>query len=260
MQFISPEHEQILRHNKLNSFEQFWNFQGEWFEEPNHARQGWSGVNRVMLDVDGQAGLGAFLKRQHNYIRRTWRHPFSGVTTFFCEFTTLCYLIKRGVPVPTPLFFDEQVIEDGRDAVLVTAELAGYRPLDVVVPHIFGRPSSLRQQRALIRSLAAAVAKMHAARMQHRALYPKHLFVRQHESGNFDTVIIDLEKARIKIFPILRTLHDLATLNRELSWLSRSSRLYFLKQYYASAKLGWLEKRIALRIDSRSEKRRKGRY
>lgn len=90
-------------------FDSLWNYAGEWFEAPNRHRQGWSGVNRILCrDADGKGPFYAFLKRQHNFMRRTWRHPWHGVSTFYCEYQNLLHLSRRGVPVPAPLFFSEK--------------------------------------------------------------------------------------------------------------------------------------------------------
>lgn len=239
-------------------FESLWNYAGEWFETPNQHRQGWSGVNRIMCNnADGNAPFYAFLKRQHNFMRRTWRHPWRGVSTFYCEYQNLLQLSRRGVPVPAPLFFS--VKKDGSDtnAVLLTAELVDFSPLDRLSPRIFTANVSIARQRTLVASVAQTVAKLHSARFQHRALYPKHIFVKETPHGDFESMLIDLEKARIKLLPLLRTLQDLATLNRDLMHLSRTTRLYFLKQYYGVDKLNAPMKWITRQIQARSERKKK---
>ncbi|ABE49632.1 lipopolysaccharide kinase InaA family protein [Methylobacillus flagellatus] len=239
-------------------FDTLWHHPGEWFEAPNVYRQGWSGVSRTPLGpADGNRPLYAFLKRQHNFMRRTWRHPWHGVSTFYCEYHHLLRLLKLGVPVPAPLFFSEK--KEGRNvsAILVTAELVGFTPLDQLAADIFKADVSITRQRKLAASVADAVSKFHSTRLQHRALYPKHILVKETPSGNFDMALIDLEKARIRLFPLLRTLQDLATLNRELMHLSRTTRLYFLKRYYGVHKLDTALKWIARLIQDRTRRKAK---
>ncbi|MFL9609912.1 lipopolysaccharide kinase InaA family protein [Methylobacillus sp. Pita2] len=239
-------------------FDSLWNYAGEWFEAPNRHRQGWSGVNRILCrDADGKGPFYAFLKRQHNFMRRTWRHPWHGVSTFYCEYQNLLHLSRRGVPVPAPLFFSEKKEGNDVNAVLLTAELVGFSPLDRFAAGIFNVNASIAKQRKLVASVAHTVTKLHTARFQHRALYPKHIFVKETPSGNFESMLIDLEKARIKLLPVLRTLQDLATLNRDLMHLSRTTRLYFLKQYYGVDKLNTPMKWIARQIQARSERKKK---
>lgn len=239
-------------------FDSLWNHTADWFETPNQHRQGWSGVSRIMFKtVDENRPLYAFLKRQHNFMRKTWRHPWSGISTFHCEYQNLLQLSKRGVPVPAPLFFSEKKEGDDVNAVLLTAELVGFTPLDQLAPSIFKPGVSVSRQRKLTASVAATIMKLHHARFQHRALYPKHIFVREMPDGHFESVLIDLEKARIRLLPVLRTLQDLATLNRDLIHLSRTTRLYFLKQYYGASKLSSPMKWIAKHIHARSERKKK---
>lgn len=253
--YISSKRKTLLNVNHLGSFETLWGYQSEWFEAPNDDRNGWSGVNRLSLSSPDGESLGVFLKRQQNYVRRTFLHPFTGESTFTCEFRTMRFLLKRGVPVPKPVFFDEKPSAKGLQAILMTEELVGYRPLDVVIEELFNRPdTTLKAKRALIASVARAVHKLHYARIQHRALYPKHLFVNMENSENPDVVIIDLEKARIKLMPLMRTLQDVSTLNRRLSDLSRTHRLYFFKHYCGVDKLGPWTKLVCRLVLWRSHK------
>lgn len=256
--FISSERKRLLDANQLSEFDRWWECNSDWFEAPNNDRNGWSGVNRLSLKMPDGEALAVFLKRQQNYVRRTFLHPFTGESTFACEFKTILFLLKRGVPVPKPVFFEERSSSEGLKAVLVTEELTDYRPLDEVIQQLSAVDANSRQlKRALIRSVAQAVHKLHHARIQHRALYPKHLFVNITEPENPDTVIIDLEKARIKFLPIMRTLQDLGTLNRDLHHLSNTERLYFFKQYYGIKQLGFWTKMVFRLIRKRSIKRAK---
>jgi len=63
------------------SFERVWSLPKNWFDAPNEARGGWSGVTRTEFDT--RKGITkVFVKRQQNYYSRTWRHPFKGIPTF----------------------------------------------------------------------------------------------------------------------------------------------------------------------------------
>jgi len=236
--FISPKWRQLLEFNRLLSFADIWKYRADWFEEPNNRRGGWSGV--CQLELSDQAGnqLRVFLKRQENHVRRTWRHPLRGEPTFLREFEMLRYLQSCNVAMPAPVFFDSEMVEGKSRAILITEELVGYRPLDTVTEELFAqqRPA-IATQRAIVRATASTVRKLHDARIHHRSLYPKHLFVRFQEQGDPDVAIIDLEKSRIKRTPALRTIYDLGTLNRHSKHWSNSSRLYFFKQYLGIEKL-----------------------
>lgn len=256
--YISSTLKSLLEANQLGDFDHLWNYRGEWFESPNHGRGGWSGVNRLALDMPDGNELGLFLKRQQNYIRRTFLHPFTGVATFSCEFKTISHLLNRGVPVPTLVFFDQKSPQEGIQAILVTEELLGYRSLDRVTKEVLLDPACPRaQKKALIRSVADTVKSLHKARVQHRALHSKHLLVNMSNPEAPRTVIIDFEKARIKLFPITRSLRDLATLDRDLAGLSRATKLYFFKQYIGVDKLGPWARLLCRLVTRRSQKRHK---
>lgn len=245
----------LLEDNGLGDFDHLWNYQCEWFEAPNDDRNGWSGVNRLSLKLPSGEQLGLFLKRQQNYVRRTFFHPLTGESTFACEFRVIRYLLRHGVPVPKPVFFDEKPSSEGVQAILMTEELAGYQALDVVLQGLFREAgASARTKKLLLKCVAQVVRKLHHARIQHRALYPKHLFVNMIEPENPQVAIIDLEKARIKFIPFMRTIQDLSTLNRRLDGVSKSYRLYFFKQYYGGGRLGFWTKMICKVILWRSQK------
>lgn len=255
--FISPERRQFLEASHLGNFDEAWAYRAEWFEEPNARRGGWSGVCRLGLPLPAGGELGVFLKRQENHQRRTWRHPLAGEPSFSCEFRMLRYAEAHGIPAPRPLFFGSEVVDGKPRGILLTEELAGYRPLEAVVRDLFaaGRPP-LAEQRRLLRSVAAVVRKLHDARVQHRSLYPKHLFVRLRDSGDHDVAVIDLEKSRTTLIPAVRTVYDLATLNRHSAHWSRSARLYFLLQYLGLPRLTPWARLLCRWIDKRSRRKR----
>ncbi len=253
--YISPTLKNQLEANQLGDFDHLWNYRGEWFESPNQDRGGWSGVNRLVLDLPDGGQLGLFLKRQQNYVRRTFLHPFSGVATFACEFKTIMHLQRHGVPVPTLAFFQQRSSKEGTQALLMTEELLGYRSVDCVAAEVLLNPAyTHRQKQVAITCAAKAVRSMHKARVQHRALHSKHLLINMVNPDVPKAVIIDFEKARIKLFPVTRSLRDLATLNRDITGLSRTTRLYFFKQYLGVEKHGFWSKLLCRLVISRSRK------
>ena len=254
--YISPDVKNLLEANQLHDFEHFWNYSGDWFESPNQGRGGWSGVNRLLLRSTQGKQLGLFLKRQQNYIRRTLLHPFSGVSTFSCEFRTLRHLSGNGVGVPRLVFFSETRSAEGVRAILVTEELRGYRALDDVAREVLLDPARSRTQKiALIKSAALTVRKLHDAGIQHRALHPKHLMVNMDDPDAPKSVLIDFEKARPKFFAIRRALRDLSTLNRDLPFISNKTRLCFFKHYLGVSTLSFGQKMLCRLIARRSRKR-----
>lgn len=256
--YISPERRQLLAAHRLAAVDDVWSLRAEWFEEPNVRRGGWSGVCRLGLTLPEGGELGVFLKRQENHQRRCWRHPLAGEPTFAREFRMLRYLQTQGVPAPVPLFFASQRVGGDARGMLMTEELAGYRPLDVVADELFaaGRPP-LAAQRALLAAVARVVRRLHDAGVQHSSLYPKHLFVRLSNGAEPEVALIDLEKSRRTLLAERRTVHDLDSLNRHARHWSRSARLYFLLQYLGQPRLDARAKRLCRRLAGRAGGKRR---
>jgi len=255
--YIHKDYVQRLAFNRLNTFDLIWAYKQEWFEEPNSRRGGWSGVGRLELSTK-QGTFKVFLKRQENHQRRTAWHPFAGEPTFGCEFRTMMYLQRRGVPVPVPVFFGKRTVNGHARAILMTEELVGFKSLEDVTSDLFSEGKvDVSVQRQILRGVAAAVKSLHAARIQHRSLYPKHLFVRWPCESIPEVVVIDLEKSRVKWITAIRTVYDLATLNRHAAHWSRTARMYFFLNYLGVPRLTRWQKLLCRLIVKRTVKRKR---
>lgn len=74
--------------------------------------------------------------------------------------------------------------------------------------------------------------------------------------GAIDLCLIDLEKTQWQPFRNRRILHDLSALNRRLpAWISGSTRLKFLHQYFDVKKLTSAQKDICRAIIKRCDKK-----
>jgi len=252
--FVSEKYAQLLKHNQLDSFEKVWNRKVDWFEEPNERRGGWSGVGRIVLQQDDGTEIGAYLKRQDNHCRTSWLHPIKGVPTFQREFEMMHYLEKRGVSAPEVILFGRSPDGDFK-TTLLTKELAGFKPLEDLTNELFanGRPP-LAEQKAIVSAVALLAQKLHAANVQHRSFYPKHLFVNRDDLTMLKVAVIDLEKSRINYIAVMRSLIDLAVLNRHAKCWSRSRRMSFYLQYLGIDKLTPFAKWLCRRIVKRSNR------
>ena len=226
----SPQFQLLLQQHQLASFEQLWDFKGDWFEPPNRERGGWSGVNFIELVDNAGNKHGFYLKRQQAHMRRTWRHPIAGEPTFVREFEILEHLSKRHVATPKLVFFGSQQDK----AILLTQALTGFVAADEWLKN--HAEVSVHQQNSLMRALADAVRKMHLAGVQHRSLYLKHLFVIEN-NGSFEVAAIDFEKSRITAFIKWFRLADLITLHYRTADLRASQKLAFFKQYFGISHL-----------------------
>lgn len=252
--FVSAKYAQLLRNNQLDTFEKVWNRKVDWFEEPNERRGGWSGVGRIVIEQDDKKLFGAFLKRQDSHCRTSWRHPIHGVPTFQREFEMMRYLEEHGVLAPEVMLFGRNPNGDLK-TTLLTKELAGFVPLEELTESLFAnaRPS-LQVQRSVIQAIAAFAKQLHAAKVQHRSFYPKHLFVNMTDLTTPKVAIIDLEKSRINYIAVMRSLIDLAVLNRHAKHWSKSQRMYFYLQYLGLKKLSPFAKWLCRRIVKRSNR------
>ena len=230
--YINPSWQSILKQNRLADFDALWELQAGWFEEPNQRRGGWSGVSRVELPADDSGVRAIFLKRQENHKTFSWRHPFRGIPTFLREFRHIMHYRACSVPTLEPVFFGTQLVGQDHRAILATAELGGFAPLEA---HLLqwrqeGKPPSA-VRRNILEAVANLARCMHENHIQHNCFYPKHVFIRIAANNCVEARVIDLEKSRWRPLRIHCTLRDLDTLNRHSRGLGQRDRLHFLKTY-----------------------------
>lgn len=218
------------------AFEQWWQLQGEWVEEPNHRRGGESGVQRLHQS-DGQV---LYAKRQVGHVYRSLRYPF-GRPTVLRERDALLALPLLGVTAPRLLYCDVQRDASGLwRGLLVSEELKGFQELNQWYAEggreRFG--SAVNEQ--LLKQVADMLALFHRAGWQHGCLYQKHLFVRVEQVGEcveVATALLDLEKSRRRFSSRRAARHDMQQLKRHSSWSAGDwDRLvYFYQQAFGSA-------------------------
>jgi len=245
---VHPKWAPVLAYNRLVDFSALWHLQAEWFEEPNRARGGWSGVSRLRLDTPDGVGAGVFLKRQENYRTRTPRHPLRGEPTFARERRNLQRFAMAGVPSQTLVCYMRRSQAGHDQAILITEELSGFVSLEDLVCkwQRHGWPGPVEQRR-LIAALAEPIRRMHEHRWRHGSLYPKHLFVQCARDGtpfghrhpessgaHYEVRIIDLEKSKRALSTLTAGVRDLKKLNRRLLRLNSITRLRFVQAYIGS--------------------------
>lgn len=255
--FISEKYSEILRANRLDAFETVWDYQLNWFEAPNERRNGWSGVGHVTLQQADGGITGAYLKKQDCHCRMSLFHPFRGVPTFQREFEMIQFLEKRNVRVPELLLFGRNPNGDLK-TILMTRELEGFISFEVLTQRLFANQirSNFIMKRLVIRALALFAKNFHATRLQHRSFYPKHLFINMKNPNAPEIAVIDLEKSRINLIPVLRSLIDLSTLNRHTTHWSKSRRMFFYLQYLGLSRMSPYAKWLCRLIVKRSNRRK----
>ena len=245
-EYYGNDWQKILNENNLGDFDALWQLDAGWFEQPNQRRGGWSGVTKIKLALPGGGEVGAFLKRQENHVTKTLLHPIKGVSTFQREYQNILSFIKKGLPTVEPIYYGDRDQEGNLQAILITRELEGYQSLNA--PQ-FCRKGGLMTDKieriAILKSLAAVMAKMHSYHLQHNCLYPKHVFVKK-EGDTWDVRLIDLEKLKWRLFKRSSILRDIETIYRHgpLYEHGISNQLLFLKAYMGEHKLSDASKSI----------------
>lgn len=252
--FVADKYSDVLNKNQLDTFDKVWNCQVNWFEEPNERRGGWSGVGRIELLQADDEKFGGFLKKQDKHCRTSFLHPINGVPTFQREFEMMQYLAKMGVRAPEVMLFGRNPTGDLK-TTLLTRELEGFVPLEVLTEQMFAKNRApINAQRDVLQAVASLARQLHAAKVQHRSFYPKHIFVNMTQADSPQVAVIDLEKSRINRVPFLRSLIDLAVLNRHAKYWSRTQRMYFYLQYLGLKKLTPYAKWLCRRVVKRSNR------
>lgn len=252
--FKTENYKQFFNQFNLGDFDHIWNHHIDWFEEPNHRRGGWSGVGKLDLTAAKDDFLSVFVKKQKNHGRRTLRHPFSGEPTFRREFARLTYLERCNIRAPKVVFYDEKTVGSAACAILITETLLDYEPLDLLTEDWFKQKHVTRKQkRGLLSQVAKSLRSFHQSGLVHRALYPKHIFVK-----NADTkpkvALIDLEKARFRKVFWYCAYYDLSTLLRHAEHWSSSDKMYFYLEYFETKRLTKPMRQLCNRILKRANR------
>jgi len=249
-QFLSTQYQQSLSSHQFDDFESIWTSEIKWFEEPNQRRGGWSGVGRIELSLGNENFLCLFVKKQQNHGRLTWRNPFNGEPTFRREFQRLKFLELNHFAAPKVVFYAESGVAGNQRAILVTLALDDFQSFEDVL-NGWWVDASRQQQNILMENIANELRRFHDLGLVHRALYPKHIFIKNVDQ-NPEIALIDLEKARFSFFGVYRAFFDLAALNRHADKLRASQRMAFFMRYLGTENLGWFNKVLCRLISKRS--------
>lgn len=218
------------------AFEQWWQLQGEWVEEPNRRRGGESGVQRLLLEE----GRVLYAKRQVGHFYRSLRYPL-GRPTVLRERDALLALGRIGVKAPRLLYCDVQKDPDGSwRGLLVSEELSGFQEIDRWYAEGGRERFGAEVNERVLERVAQMLARLHRAGWQHGCLYQKHLFVRVEQVGEgveVEAAVLDLEKSRRRFSRRRVARHDMLQLRRHSSWAAGDwDRLvYFYQQAFGSA-------------------------
>ncbi|TPG77546.1 lipopolysaccharide kinase InaA family protein [Pseudomonas arsenicoxydans] len=203
--FLAAEDRALLERHGLGTFDALWAKQLEAVDEPNIVGDGWSSVFR--LDLEGR---GFYLKRQSNYLTRTFHAPF-GEPSFAREFRNISRYEKLGIPALKAVFFGERKVNGEVRAVLLTRALDGWDDLDSLLQR--WSDLSEAQHSAILKACGELARRLHGVRQVHGCFYPKHIFLQAAGDG-YLAQLIDLEKTRPLLFGQRDRVKDLEPLLR----------------------------------------------
>lgn len=183
------------------NFDEWWTVPGEWVEEPNQRRSGWSGMMTARF-----GDTLYYIKKQSNHLYRSLRHPL-GMPTTSREFANILSLSVLGIKVPEPVFHGSRQGPEGFEGLLVTRELVGFKAIAEAAT------LSADEKRQLAIASGETIGRMHRARLQHSCLYDKHVMYRW-QDDKAEIALIDLEKLRRPYLPWRAAQHDLDQLYR----------------------------------------------
>lgn len=224
--YCSEAFHALLVQAQLDSFEALWQLDLESVDDPNHERGGWSRVCRLELNNSQGHPEAFYIKLQSNHCSRSWRRPF-GEPTFAREYRNIRTYQAHAVPALDAVFYQERIQAGEKQAILITRALDNYRPLSDLVEGWQDAPLGLR--RATVKHTAKLVGRLHAARLTHHCLYPKHIYV--NTELNEPARLIDLEKTRTQLLRKRECVADLAALLRRWKTLEDEERMRFLTHY-----------------------------
>ena len=270
--FINPQYQALLERNYLDSFNALWEAKIDWFEEPNVRRGGWSGVGQLRLQSTTGDEVLMYVKKQQDHGRRTWRHPIQGEPTFKREFNNLQFLDQKAFAAPRVIYYGEENTSGHQRAILATLALDQHHSLDewMQLKHVQSNRAQSNHssevqfndadKKQLLGTIAQSIRQLHSLGVVHRALYPKHIFIKPNsvvspaltsDISASDIAVIDLEKARLSSAGWYRTYFDLAALFRHATWWGKEDQQIFFKAYCGKAQLScgerWMLKKIQQR-------------
>ena len=248
---ICPQDRAWIQALGLRSVRQVLRYQGS--EVAAMSRS--SDVQRIALDESSGGPPAVYLKR-YFYRRPVERLKQSlalmvrGKSRARLEYDLLSAMHRSGVPVVRPVAFGEHRRRGLlRACFLITEGAEGFRPLDTVAGELSGAvPCDDRRRRDLVRTLAAAVLRMHDAGITHGSLFFRNILV-AHTDGGWRVRFVDPgPHARVGAveLPLDARAGDLADLaGSAFQFAAGTDLIRFMHCYLHTSRLDARQKRFA---------------
>lgn len=246
--YLNPQWQQLLDDNQLSTFDQFWDLELKAVDEGNEGRgqNGWSKVCIHSLTTASGEKRRIVIKRQSNYRSHTLHHPFRGIATFEKEYQFIRRYQKLEVPAMKAVYCATRLLNGDLQAILVTEYLENYRSLfDILEENELAK----NDRNHLSQQVAQLVSTLHEKNLEHRCLFPKHIFIPNDSTQK--ACLIDLEKTRWRPWGEGRRVRDLTALARRTSNISPRDKVRFMRQYFGMKRLSDDAKQLWHQIDKR---------
>ncbi|MBN2645365.1 MAG: hypothetical protein JXR59_07830 [Desulfuromonadaceae bacterium] len=237
--YIDPAWQQRLADSGLDNFDALWDLDLTAVDEGNTGRgqAGWSRVSIHTLHADPQPPTRIVIKRQSNYFSRTWQHPVRGILTFVKELANIRLYQQKQVPAMTAVYCATRKSGREQQAILVTSFLEDYQSLESLLAQWQDTMPTRQERSRTIQAVAQLVAHLHNAGLEHRCLFPKHIFLNTRTTPP-QACLIDLEKTRLVPWRRDRRERDLTALVRRWPRLRPRDAVLFLRAYSGKERLG----------------------
>lgn len=246
--YLNPQWQQDLESNQLSTFDQLWDLQLKAVDEGNVGRgqNGWSRVCIHHLTTQTGQRRRFVIKRQSNYRSHTLRHPIRGIATFEKEFQFIRRYQRLNIPAMQAVYCATRQIDGELQAILITEYLENHQSLfDLLSDQDF----TSNEKICITKQVAELIANLHEKNLEHRCLFPKHIFIPNDHSQK--ACLIDLEKTRWRPWGEGRRVRDLTALARRTANTSTRDKVLFMYYYFGIQKLNNDAKQLWQQVDSR---------
>lgn len=248
---FNAEFEDLIRRNSLLDFDRVMSLNEG--EVVKHAVPERKTVRFCLKNANGP--VEAYLKRLYPLsLTRFFAQilKLSVPRTAFDEFINITAFHRAGLPTMIPVAAGRRRCGLFRtESFLVTKSIEGCRRLDDFFSRLQDVP--VEDKRELIKKVALLVKKMHECGFNHRDLYLCHILL-DSKGGLFLADLHRVDK-RGKV-PERWKVKDVAALNYSAPWhrITRTDRLWFLKNYLGTNRLSGGEKLFVLKVLKKTEK------
>lgn len=257
---IHREYHDLLKKHGLNRFDALYDLLGGELFKQNRYR---SVVRIYLKGEDGKSHI-FHLKRHHPPLLTRVKSVFTGFHVkdgAENEWAKILRLEEVGIQTMTPVAFGScRKWGLPYHSLTLTEHLYGAEKLEDYLPSHFGEGAlsrdKINRKRRIIEATGKWARPFHAAGFHHQDFYLGHIFINPGKGGDFTLHLIDLQRVREhKRLRRSMLVKDLAQINfsaSQLSCLTRTDRLRFLKVYLEKDRLGRSEKDLIRRIENKT--------